>query len=132
MSSSSTSKTDIFDKVDEAVLLASARFVEYEWDARSFCFDKSEPAESILLKLIHLLPALRAPLDGTSFLRLMEGPKLILIKESIKRLVRQKRLAGYSSSVVVFTRGLGGEGTRVRQKARRYRPLGPLEVLARL
>ena len=125
--SSSESKTHILDRVDSAVILALT--LHDETGPQTLAWDKPPLAANSVLSTIHMLPVVREKFLGSSFMMLKLEAKVDLVLDSIRRLVRQKKIVGYDVYVPTMN-----TKTKVMKskKARRYRPVSPLEALARL
>ena len=137
MSSRSTSDPTIFNKLDAAVLLAAAAAVKNEHITRNtLAMDKPKTASEAFIAAMLFIPAVRDPLIGAGFLQFKKETQLLLVKDSIRRLVRQKKLVGYTievptmflSSKIHLLKG----GHTVMRKVRRYKPINTLEALARV
>lgn len=124
-------RSDIFKKIDDAVILAIQREESYGLRANVLSFDKPRSAAVEVHNIVVLLAEVREPLNGTMFLRLKEETRILLIQQSIRKLVRQGRLTGYDIQVPVLVRD-GGNVLHLMRKVRRYRLSTPLDSLARL
>jgi len=134
--SSPASKT-IFNKIDAAVLLAAAAAVKNEHiTTNTLAMDNPKTAAQAFLGAIHMMPLVREPLVGSGILHFKEDTLLILIKQSIRRLVRHKKLVGYTIEVPTMLLSskihLLKSGHTTMRKVRRYKPINALEALARL
>lgn len=125
--SSSESKTNVFDRIDSAVILALT--AHDEPGPQTLAWDKPPLAANSILQDMHLLPMLREKFLGSGFMMLKTETKLDLVLDSLRRLVRQKKVVGYD----VYVPTMNTKTMVMKQrKARRYRLLSPLEALARL
>lgn len=118
----------IFDRIDTAVLLAAGMDANNE-TPRSLDFDRPSHAAGVYLAIMHTYPLVRERFLGSGFLMLKSETKDELVRDSIKRLVRRGLLAGFDVPIPVMNMETKEIKTRM---VRRYRPLSPLEALARL
>lgn len=137
MSTRSVSDPTVFNMIDAAVLLAAAASVRNEQiTTHTLALDRPKTAAEAYVAAILMIPEVREQLTNSQFLGLARDTQVLLIKNSIRRLVRKKKLVGYVINVPTMLISSNIQqlksGRHVMRKTRRYRPINALEALARV